>query len=287
MAILRVGHIGVCVSDLEKARAFYCDRLGFRALTRVHVADETSARLLRLREVDQRTLFVERDGVRLALFAYEKPETLGDVEPREMNRRGLAAIMLRVDDLDATLAELRAHGARVLEETLVEHADYGSKLGFVVDPDGTLIELSNAELLESDCDILIPAAIENQITAGNAAAIKASVIVELANGPTAPDADPILADAGKIVVPDVLANSGGVTVSYFEWVQNKSGFYWSEDEIHRRLKDIIEPEAEKIWALAHEKNFDLRTAAYVHALGRIAAAVEARGTQEYFRPGGD
>lgn len=150
---------------------------------------------------------------------------------------------------------------------------------------GTVIAMDNAALLTSDCDVLIPAAIENQITATNAAAVKASVILELANGPTAIEADPILAEAGKIVVPDVLANSGGVTVSYFEWVQNKSGFYWSEDEIHRRLREIIEPEAEKIWALAREKDIDMRTAAYVHALARIADAVEARGTQDYFRPG--
>ena len=149
---------------------------------------------------------------------------------------------------------------------------------------GTLTELTNAELLESDCDLLIPAAIENQIIATNAAAIKASVIVELANGPTSIEADPILAAAGKIVVPDVLANAGGVTVSYFEWVQNKSGFYWDEAEIHTRLKAVIEPEAVKIWALAGEKGVDMRTAAYVHALGRIAEAVEARGTQEYFKP---
>ncbi len=149
---------------------------------------------------------------------------------------------------------------------------------------GTLTELTNAELLESDCDLLIPAAIENQIIATNAAAIKASVIVELANGPTSIEADPILAAAGKIVVPDVLANAGGVTVSYFEWVQNKSGFYWDEAEIHTRLKAVIEPEAVKIWALAGEKGVDMRTAAYAHALGRIAEAVEARGTQEYFKP---
>ncbi|MFP6756646.1 MAG: Glu/Leu/Phe/Val dehydrogenase [Alphaproteobacteria bacterium] len=149
---------------------------------------------------------------------------------------------------------------------------------------GTLTALTNAELLESDCDLLIPAAIENQIIATNAAAIKAPVIVELANGPTSIEADPILAEAGKIVVPDVLANAGGVTVSYFEWVQNKSGFYWDEAEIHTRLKAVIEPETVKIWDLARDKGVDMRTAAYVHALGRIAEAVEARGTQEYFKP---
>ena len=141
MAILRVGHIGLCVSDMASALHFYSDLLGFRPLTRVEVRDEMSAALLRLPEVDQETVFVERDGVRLALFCFRKPGTLGDGEPREMNRTGMAALMLRVDDLDATLAELRESGVRVLGDTLIEHPDYGSKLVFVCDPDGTLIEL--------------------------------------------------------------------------------------------------------------------------------------------------
>ncbi len=147
-------------------------------------------------------------------------------------------------------------------------------------------EIDNAGLLECDCDVLIPAALENQITADNAAAIQASVILELANGPTAPEADAVLAAAGKVVVPDILANAGGVTVSYFEWVQNKSGFYWDTEEVHRRLSQALEPEAERIWALREDKGFDMRTAAYVHALARIAEAVAARGTKAYFNPGG-
>ncbi len=141
MAVLRVGHLGICVSDMERALRFYRDLLGFRALTEVHVEGPEADRLLRLEKVDQHTVFLERDGVRLALFAYASPETESSGEPRPMNRTGFAALMLRVDDLDATLEELRAAGVRVLDDTRTDHPDYGSKLVFVCDPDGTLIEL--------------------------------------------------------------------------------------------------------------------------------------------------
>jgi catechol 2,3-dioxygenase-like lactoylglutathione lyase family enzyme len=141
MAVLRVGHLGICVSNLERALAFYCDQLGFRPLSEVSVNDALSAKLLRLPAVDQRTVFVERDGVRLALFEFRKPAAIATGEPRPMNATGFAALMLRVDDLDAMLAKLRAAGVRVLEDTRVAHPDYGSKLVFVCDPDGALIEL--------------------------------------------------------------------------------------------------------------------------------------------------
>ena len=141
MAVLRVGHIGVCVSDLGRALAFYCDLLGFRPLTETVVADPLSAKLLGLPEVDQTTVFVERDGVRLALFAFRKPGTLRAPMPRPMNQSGMAALMLRVDDLDATVAKIRAAGFPVLDETRIEHPAWGSKLLFVTDGDGTMIEL--------------------------------------------------------------------------------------------------------------------------------------------------
>ncbi len=141
MAILRVGHLGICCSDLERSLAFYRDLLGFRPLSEVHVADPQSAKLLRLPRVDQRTVFLERDGVRLALFAFREPPTLRDAEPREMNRTGFNALMLRVDDLESTLAAMRAAGVRVLDDTRVDHPGYRSRLVFVTDPDGALVEL--------------------------------------------------------------------------------------------------------------------------------------------------
>jgi glutamate dehydrogenase (NADP+) len=147
---------------------------------------------------------------------------------------------------------------------------------------GTRKDLGNEDLLIQECDVLIPAAMENQITADNAAQVQAPLVLELANGPTTPEADTILNDKGCVVIPDILANSGGVTVSYFEWVQNKAGYYWPLDEVQAKLKKIMEPEARRIWEVGQEKGLDMRTAAYVHALARIAQAVEAHGTKAYF-----
>lgn len=141
MSILRLGHLGVCVSDLERSIRFYRDLLGFLPLSQVEVRGEAADRLLRLENVEQRTVFLERDGLRLALFAYASPKPVGDGEPRAMNQLGLAAMMLRVDDLDATLEVFRQAGVRIVEETHTVHPGFRSKLVFVCDPDGTLIEL--------------------------------------------------------------------------------------------------------------------------------------------------
>jgi glutamate dehydrogenase (NADP+) len=140
--------------------------------------------------------------------------------------------------------------------------------------------ITNAELLELEVDVLIPAALENQITGANANAIKAQYIFEVANGPVTSEADTILESKGVQVIPDILVNAGGVTVSYFEWVQNKSGFYWGLEEVNGRLKDKMVEETEKIWATAQEHAIDLRTAAYVHALGRLGESIRAKGTRE-------
>jgi glutamate dehydrogenase (NADP+) len=147
-------------------------------------------------------------------------------------------------------------------------------------------EVTNEELLELDVDIIIPAALENQITEKNASDIRASAIVEIANGPTTSDADDILRENGKTVVPDILANAGGVTVSYFEWTQNQSGFYWKVDEVRSRLREIMCREFNAVWDTAIDKDVDMRTAAYVHALNRIGEAVEAQGTRRYYSDGG-
>uniref|UniRef100_B8HN81 Glutamate dehydrogenase n=1 Tax=Cyanothece sp. (strain PCC 7425 / ATCC 29141) TaxID=395961 RepID=B8HN81_CYAP4 len=142
--------------------------------------------------------------------------------------------------------------------------------------------ISNAELLALDVDVLIPAALENQITLANAAQIQAKYIFEIANGPITTEADEVLAKRGIQVFPDILVNAGGVTVSYFEWVQNRSGLYWTLAEVNERLKQKMLSETEKIWGIAQQKAVSLRTAAYIHALNRIGEAIAAKGTRDYY-----
>ncbi|MCA9100347.1 MAG: Glu/Leu/Phe/Val dehydrogenase [Planctomycetales bacterium] len=142
--------------------------------------------------------------------------------------------------------------------------------------------VTNEELLELDVDVLIPAALGNQISTANAARIRAPVIVELANGPTTSDADPILNERGVLVVPDILANAGGVTVSYFEWTQNRQGMSWSIDEVHRRLQAKMVSAFDTVYDKARHEEISLRDAAYAEALTRLGAAISAQGTQSYF-----
>ena len=156
----------------------------------------------------------------------------------------------------------------------------GSVLG--VAKSGGAEVIAADDLIAVDCDLLVPAAMEDLIHKGNADRVKASVVLELANGPITPEADAILTKKNVMILPDILANAGGVTVSYFEWVQNRQGFYWPLEEIHARLKTIMESEGEKILAVAAEKEIPLRTAAYVHALSRLANAIQAHGTQSFF-----
>ena len=138
-------------------------------------------------------------------------------------------------------------------------------------------EVSNQDLLGLDCDILVPAALENQITSRNAREIRAALIVEGANGPTTPEADAILSERGILVVPDILANAGGVTVSYFEWVQDLQSFFWSEHEINQRLESIMSRAFKEVWAIREERNLPLRLAAYLLAVKRVAEATGDRG----------
>jgi len=137
--------------------------------------------------------------------------------------------------------------------------------------------VTNQELLELDVDVLIPAAIENVITEKNAGAIKAKLIAEVANGPTIPEADEILYKNGKYIIPDFLCNAGGVTVSYFEWVQNIGGYYWSLEEVQKRLKEKMTHAFHDIHKMAEVNNVDNRTAAYMVAVQRVAEAMRLRG----------
>lgn len=143
--------------------------------------------------------------------------------------------------------------------------------------DPELIRISNSDLLLQDVDILIPAALENQITEDVAPKIKAKIVVEGANGPTTVGGDKILEENGIVVVPDILANSGGVTVSYFEWVQNLQSFSWEEDEINERLENIITKAFHEVWNTAEEAETSLRMGAYMLAVDRIVTASKMRG----------
>jgi glutamate dehydrogenase (NAD(P)+) len=179
----------------------------------------------------------------------------------------------------ATVVAVQDHGGTVYKASgldvpaLLRHvSDHGSVQGF-----------ENAEILPDeafwgvDCDILIPAALEQQITATNAHLIQARMVIEGANGPTTPEADDILHERGILVVPDVIANAGGVTVSYFEWVQDFSSFFWSEDEINARLVRIMREAFGAIWQVADEHRVSLRTATFIVACTRILQARELRG----------
>ncbi|WP_206813071.1 Glu/Leu/Phe/Val family dehydrogenase [Paradesulfitobacterium ferrireducens] len=155
--------------------------------------------------------------------------------------------------------------------------EHATETGSVVNYRGAKT-ITNAELLELECDILIPAALENQITDKNAHNIKARYVVEAANGPTTPEADKILEQKGILVVPDILANAGGVTVSYFEWVQNNMGYYWSVEEVNEKLGNIMSQAFHGVYDLyKSRKDVNMRVAAYMLAVKRVAEGMEVRG----------
>jgi glutamate dehydrogenase (NAD(P)+) len=137
--------------------------------------------------------------------------------------------------------------------------------------------VSNSDLLEIECDVLAPCATENQITSENAGRIKCKILAEGANGPTTPKADKILHENGVFVIPDILANAGGVTVSYFEWVQDRMGFFWSEAEVNQRLKDKMVASFNEVVGYAETHNVDMRTASYMLAIDRVAYDTRMRG----------
>lgn len=156
---------------------------------------------------------------------------------------------------------------------LTQHASgSGGVAGF---PEGE--PCGNADLLAGRCDLLVPAALEGQITRDNAEKIQAQIVVEAANGPTTLEADQILKRRGVTVVPDILANAGGVTVSYFEWVQDIQAYFWDEAEVHRRLAQIMSRAFQEVWSMAKEHGTDLRTAALMLGVSRVAAAAKIRG----------
>jgi hypothetical protein len=149
--------------------------------------------------------------------------------------------------------------------------------GRIVENKGYGKDFTNEELLELEVDVLAPCALENQITSENADRIKAKVITEGANGPTTPEADEILYKKGIVVIPDILANAGGVVVSYFEWVQNLQGYYWSFDEVQEKEDTVLSNAFEDVWSIADEFKVDLRNAAYMSSIRRIEKAMKFRG----------
>ncbi|MCD8843866.1 Glu/Leu/Phe/Val family dehydrogenase [Staphylococcus gallinarum] len=186
--------------------------------------------------------------------------------------------------------------AKILHEMGAKIVAISESYGALYNPDGLDIEhlvelkekhgrvthlfddvIPNSDLLELDCDILVPAALSNQITADNAPNIKATIIAEAANGPTTQEATAILNQRGVLLIPDVLASAGGVTVSYFEWVQNKQGYYWSEDEVESKLRDKMVEAFNTIYDLAEDRKMDMRLAAYVLGIKRTAEASRFRG----------
>ena len=159
-----------------------------------------------------------------------------------------------------------------IEKVLSWKQEHGTVVGF---PGST--KITNGELLELPVDILIPAAYENQITARNAKNVKAKIIAEAANGPTTPDADVILAKNGAFMIPDILCNAGGVTVSYFEWVQDLNRDHWSEKVVNEKLREIMVKAFQETLAIARREQCYMRTAAYLLAVQRVADAMEMRG----------
>lgn len=192
---------------------------------------------------------------------------VGSAAARLFDQRG--AKVCAVSDVAGGV--FNSHGLDI--PALVDHARRtGSVVGFAhAEP------VSNDEILALPCDVLVPAAMQGQITRANASAIQARMVVEGANGPTTPGADAILQSRDILLIPDVLANAGGVTVSYFEWVQDMQSFFWSEAQVNHRLARIMKSAFEEVWTAAQTHEVDLRTAAYMVGVARVAEATLTRG----------
>ncbi len=208
---------------------------------------------------------VDHRGLRVAVQGFGK---VGGLAAQYLHDAGCCVVA--VSDVGGGILNSRG----LDPSALLKHLRSGAES--VVGYPGT-DAITNAELLELDVDVLVPAALEGVLHEGNAARVRARFVVEGANGPTTPDADQILEDNGVLVVPDILANSGGVAVSYFEWVQDLQAYFWSEDEVNDRLKVLMENAYAQVSALAHDEGLSLRTAAQVIGVGRVADAHRTRG----------
>jgi glutamate dehydrogenase/leucine dehydrogenase len=192
---------------------------------------------------------------------------VGGVAASELHDRG--ARVVAVSDVSGGAHDERGLDVPALHAYVAEH---GSLAGY------DLCErITNEQLLELPCDILVLAAREDQLTSANADRVRASLVVEGANGPTTIEADEILGERGIPVVPDILTNAGGVTVSYFEWVQDLGRLFWDRDEIRIKLADMMTDALDRVYSVAEDKGITLRQAAMVAAIREVAAALEARG----------
>ncbi len=192
---------------------------------------------------------------------------VGAVAARLLWREG--AVIVGISDIKGGIWNPEGIDIRRLEAHVAESGTVGGFLD--TDP------LSNKALLEQPCDILVPAAIGSQIRADNADRVKANLIAEGANGPTTPEADAILRERGVTVIPDILANAGGVVVSYFEWVQGLQYYFWRESEITARLQEVMTRAFNRVWAIASKEGVDLRTAALMEGVSRVAEGYRVRG----------
>jgi glutamate dehydrogenase (NAD(P)+) len=204
------------------------------------------------------------EGCRVAVQGFGN---VGEAAARIFHEAG--AKIVAIQDVPATLY----NPAGIDPNHLRKHLNEGGRLADC--PGAT--EIMSSDFWGLDCDILVPAAVEGQITAENAPRIRAKMVVEGANGPTTPAADAILHERDVLVVPDVLANAGGVTVSYFEWVQDFSSFFWTEAEINGRLERIMTEAFDAVWHIGAERKLTLRTAAFVVACRRVLEARAVRG----------
>jgi glutamate dehydrogenase (NAD(P)+) len=205
---------------------------------------------------------------RKATAAVQGFGNVGSISAMYMEAAGLRIVAIS----DHTGAFYNAKGISIQDAIKYRNANNGVLKGFT---GGKAI--SNEELLALDVDVLAPCALENQIRQANAGDVKAQLIVEGANGPTTAGADKILQEKGIIVVPDILANGGGVTVSYMEWTQNRFGYYYAEDEINKRADRSMSRAFENVWAVAKKYKVSMRIAAYIFALEKVAKAVQSRG----------
>jgi len=193
---------------------------------------------------------------------------VGGIAAGELHDRG--ARVVAVSDLSGGVYAAGGLDIPALHAYVDAH---GSLAGFESGVD----RITNDELLELPCDILVLAAREDQVTGANAANLRCRLVVEGANGPTSIEGDRILADRGILVLPDILTNAGGVTVSYFEWVQDLGRLFWDRDEIRRRLADKLSDAFDRVWAVSQESGVSLRDAALVAAIREVSGALEARG----------